>query len=106
MATPWTEALEDACGFARKLSSELDVARRCTTGLFFAQRFYYPGDYKSYWTNQTTFLLTSYYNFGSADGGEPGDRHPAAIDPGGIHLSLHRQTRRLTAQMKPGRLLL
>jgi hypothetical protein len=62
MAIPWTEVLEDACGFARKQTSELDVAKRCTTGLFFAQRFAYPNNTASYWLYGRTFRLTSYYN--------------------------------------------
>jgi hypothetical protein len=66
MAIPWTEVLEDACGFARYRSTASEVARYCTTGLFFAQRFYYPGDYRSHWTSEypywMRFKLTQYYN--------------------------------------------
>jgi hypothetical protein len=65
MAIPWTEVLEDACGFARYRSTASEVARYCTTGLFFAQRFYYPDDTRSYWITGSglrTFNLTVYYD--------------------------------------------
>jgi len=72
---PWVGVLQDACIFARHQSSEANVAKECTIGLYFGgnfgmdspRRFYYPGNAGTNWILPNgNFDLAGFLSYGNS----------------------------------------
>ena len=59
-AQPWIGVLANACTWAEGDSTDDNISRDLTLGLYYSQRFAYPEDTGSYWTNEGRFKLADF----------------------------------------------